>query len=114
MSLQLIPVSSSPNQTLQVAVDINGGVSQFFVYLTFNEIAGYWVMGISDSNQNPLLTDVPLVTGLNLLRQYQYLNIGSVYVFNVTGVPVDSPNTNDLGTDFQLYWGDNTQSSVAA
>jgi hypothetical protein len=108
MSLQVIPINSAPGQTFNVAVSINGAVYTFFVILAFNEVAAYWIMSISDANQNLLVQGIPLVTGLNLLRQYQYLGIGSIYLINTTGVDIDYPNNNDLGSDFHLVWGDNT------
>jgi hypothetical protein len=111
---QLIPLDSAPNQTWQVAVSVNGGVQTFFVILRYNEIAGYWAMTIEDSNQNLLLDSAPLVTGLNLLRQFQSLLIGSIYILNVSGVAQDSPNNLDLGSDFQMIWADNRVGEVAA
>jgi hypothetical protein len=108
MSLQTIPVSSTPGQVFSTSVTINGAVQSFNCALSFNEIAEYWVLDIFDGNNNLLLSGVPLVTGLNLLRQYQYLGIGSIYLLNITGVNIDSPNSADLGTDFALLWSDNT------
>jgi hypothetical protein len=120
MAQQLIPLDNSPNQTWQVTVSINGIVQTFFVLLDYNEIAEYWVMSVFDSNQNPLLNDVPLVTGLNLLRQYQYLGIGSLYLLNVSSSTnpvtseVDYPDNTNLGTTYQMIWSDNTVLPVAA
>jgi hypothetical protein len=114
MPAQVIPLDSSPNQTWQASVNINGAVLTFFVTVSYNEIAEYWVMAISDANQNLLLSDVPLVAGLNLLRQYQYLGIGSIYLINVSGSDEDSPGENDLGSAWQLVWSDNTVVSVAS
>jgi len=111
---QLIPLDSAPNQTWQVSVSVNGGVQTFFVILRYNEIAEYWAMTIEDSNQNLLLDSQPLLTGLNLLRQFQSLQIGSIYILNVSGVAVDSPNSTDLGSDFQMIWADNKVLPVAA
>lgn len=114
MATQVIPVDSSPNQTWQVSVNINGAVVTFFVTLDYNEIAEYWVMAISDSNQNPILNDIPLVTGLNLLRQYQYLGIGSIYLLPIGQQAENYPDDTNLGTAFELVWSDNTVLSVAA
>ena len=114
MSQQVIPLDASPNQTWQVSVSINGTVQDFFVNLNFNEVAGYWVMEIADSNQNLLLSDVPLLCGLNLLQQYQYLQIGSLYLLNVGNDPSDSPNSTNLGSSFVLVWGDNFVAPQAA
>jgi hypothetical protein len=69
MPFQVIPLDDSPNQTWQVSLNINGGITTLFVELNFNEIAGYWAMSIFDINQTLLASGVPLLTGLNLLEQ---------------------------------------------
>lgn len=107
MSQQIIPLDNSPNQTFSVSVNVNGAAATFFLALRYNEISGYWALSISDSNQSLLLSGIPLVTGVNLLRQYQYLGIGSLYVLNATGEASDSPDDTDLGTGFVLAWTDN-------
>jgi len=114
MSQQLVPLDDSPNQTWQVAISINGAVQTFFVSLSFNEVAGYWVMEIYDSNQNLILSDIPVVCGLDLLRQYQYLQIGSIYILNVGNSPTDSPTSTNLGSSFVMVWTDNAVVPVAA
>jgi hypothetical protein len=111
---QLIPLDNAPNQTWQVSVSVNGAVQTFFVILRYNEIAGYWAMTIEDSNQNLLVDSLPLLTGLNLLRQFQSLQIGSVFILNVSGVAQDSPDNTDLGSDFQMIWANNRVVPVAA
>lgn len=104
---QLIQLDSNPNQSWQVSVLIDGAVQTFFIQLAYNEIAQYWVMTISDSNQNVLVSSLPLVTGLNLLQQFSYLEIGSLFIVNVSGVEAPNyPNNTDLGTDFMLFWAD--------
>ena len=108
MSSQKISLDSGPNQTWQASVAINGGISRFFCELNYNEIAQYWTMDISDSNHVPLLSGVPLVTGLNILAPFAYMEIGSIYILNASGVASpDYPNSTDLGTDFIMVWADN-------
>lgn len=107
MSLQDIPLDTSPNQTWNVSVGINGGVSVYFITLRYNEIAGYWTMTIYDSNQNLLVDSWPLVTGVNLFQQLDYLQIGSLYILNTGNASTDFPNNQNLGSQFQMVWGDN-------
>lgn len=114
MSLQTIPVTSAPGQVFGVSVTINATVQSFNCTINFNETAQYWILNIYQGDGTPIILGMPMVTGLNLLRQYQYLGIGSIYVWNVAGVTTDSPNASNLGVDFQLLWGDNTQTPVAA
>ena len=118
MSVQIIPLDNSPNQSWEVSVNVDGQPTPLGVILRFNEIAQYWVMTITDQNGNLLLDSVPFVTGVapdgsnlnaiqNLLNQFSYLDIGSAAVLNASGIAADRPNAFDLGTDFLLLWGDN-------
>ncbi len=79
--------------------------------LKYNEMAGYWIMTVSDPvSGNIYLDSIPLLTGdypaANILEQYAYLNIGSAYILNVGNASSDSPDDTNLGTDFLLVWGD--------
>jgi hypothetical protein len=78
--------------------------------LRWSYMAGYWVMSISDANQNLLLDGIPLITGwypaANLLAQHRYLKIGSAYILNAGNVEADYPGINNLGDQFQLLWDD--------
>ena len=113
MAQQLIPLDSNPNQSWQATGSVNGGVVTLGIALGFNEVAQIWEMSIYDANGNLLVSSIPMVTGTNLLGQYQYLGIGSMYVLNASNVTSpDSPNQYDLGTDFVLAWTDNAEGLV--
>ncbi len=109
---QVIPLTNAPHQSFQVSLAINNLLVRLNLTIDYNEMANYWVLGVTDNNGNILLQNVPLITGswpaANILEQYQYLNIGSAYVINVSNSNInDYPNATDLGTDFILIWGDN-------
>jgi hypothetical protein len=110
---QIVNLNSVPNQTFLANLSVNAVALKLNLYVSFNEIAQYWIMQISDVNNNILIASVPLVTGswpaANLLGQYQYMQIGSAYLLNVSNgnTQLDYPNGQDLGIDFQLLWGDN-------
>lgn len=137
MSLQQIPLTTSPNQQLTASLTVDGSPLTLNLGINYNEMAGYWLMSITDVNQNLLVASVPMICGsypaANLLKQQRYLGIGSAYVVNVSNlVPsqggdtgygeggygagpyggdsgeggLDYPNNTNLGTDFQLWWGD--------
>jgi hypothetical protein len=112
-SPQIVPLTNSPNQTFSVALSIDGTVKSLQGYLHYNEVAGYWVLSIYDLLDNLILDSVPFVTGNgsgdeasgNLLGQFDYLGIGSLYILNISGVAApDFPNSIDLGADFQALW----------
>jgi hypothetical protein len=106
----IVPLNTSPNQRLSVALPINGGTLALGLGLSWNRLGNYWAMDVFDSGWNLLLAGVPLLTGAwpaaNILAPYSYLQIGSAYVINRSGIAGDPDNTN-LGTDFLLLWDSN-------
>lgn len=105
--MYIVPLTTSPNQTFTSTIPIDGKAIKFNFFLRYNTEANYWVLDISDSSNNNLLVSVNLICGLNLLEQYSYLRIGSAYIVKAdNSLADDSPNQYNLGTDFQLLWGD--------
>lgn len=114
-SPQIIPLNNDPNQTWEVPLNIDGTVKSIYIFLSYNEIAGYWVMDISNAQGVAILSSIPLITGNgtsgNILGQFAYLGIGSAFVLDASGVASpDYPDNTDLGMDFVLLW-DNTPAS---
>lgn len=67
---------------------------------------GGWVMDVFDSGGVPILCGVPLVTGHNMLEQYDYLEFGGVLFVSTDGIPDDVPTFTTLGQvpGSHLYW----------
>jgi len=112
MSLQKIPISSEPNQSFKSTVTVDGINITLQFALHYNDVAGYWVMGITDPLTGLMLVDsLPLLpgpsNGPNLLSQHAHLRIGSMYLYNAGNVAVEYPTDKNMGTDFILLWGDN-------
>ena len=110
MSDQVIPLTNDPNQTFSVQLSVNGAPLTLNLGLSYSTMAGRWELAVSDVNGNLLIASVPLITGLypaaNVLAQYQYLQIGSAYLLNTSGVVTDYPNATNLNA-YTLVWGDN-------
>jgi hypothetical protein len=110
MSAQVIPLTSSPNQSFAATLQVDGKPLTLNFAIKWSEMAGYWVMSIFDSALDLLLDSIPLITGwypgANILGQYGYLGIGSAYVVNNGTSASDYPGKNDLGTNFSLVWAD--------
>jgi len=114
-SPQIVPLTTDPNQSFEVPLAIDGTVTSLYCALRYNEIAGFWVLTVSNAQGTLIIDSLPLLTGNdsagNILGQFAYLGIGSAFVLNVSGVAApDYPDDEDLGTDYQLLW-DNTPSS---
>ena len=101
-----IPVTSEPDQSFSCSIPIGGKNTLLGFRIRYNDIARYWWMAISDSKGNMLLDSIPLLTGSNILGQYQYLSIGSAYIINNGNSLLSDPDESTLGTDFLLMWGD--------
>lgn len=111
MSYQTIPLTSDPNQTLEVSVTVDEEIVNLSLFVRYNEIAEYWTMKVSDQETGEVLIDsVPFLMGeddaANILGQHEYLGIGSAYVVPITQVDTDRPDGANLGTEFVLLWGD--------
>lgn len=112
---QLVPLTTEPNQTVTVSLNIDGTVADYFLDLHYNEIAGYWTMSITDSAGNLLLDSVPFVTGSipagNILGQFAHLGIGSAFIVNASSLDVqDYPGIATLGNAFVLIWSNTPDS----
>lgn len=94
-----IPLSATPQN---FGVSISGvSYSLRFSYCEADE--GGWLLDLSDSSGNSLVSGVPLVTGADLLAQYSYLGIGASLYVAGDGGSSDVPTFANLGTTTHLY-----------
>lgn len=105
--MYVIPLTPSPNQTFSSTVPVDGKSVKLGFFLRYNTEQNCWMMRLKDSERNVLVDAIPLVCGLNILEQHEYLEIGSAYVVKLDqNIKRDRPNEFDLGSDFILVWGD--------
>ncbi len=108
---QILPINDSPNQTIRATLSVNGQALILNLNLSYNGQAGFWAMDIADQSGNPVVSSIPLVTGVwpaaNILAPFDYLQIGSVFVINQNGASTDWPDDTNLGSGFALLWDDN-------
>src|SRR5215469_873404 len=88
MPLQMIHLSNSPNQQFTAQLHIDGQNMQLNVAINYDDMAGYWILRISDTSNNVLIDSVPMITGsypaANLLEQQRYLAIGAWFIVNAS------------------------------
>jgi len=71
----------------------------------WNDICSYWALDIADSNENPIVSNIPMITGTDCLAGLEYLGInGSIYVLTNGADPDDVPTLVNLGVDSNLYF----------
>ena len=95
-----IPLQPQP-QTFSI---ILSGTEYTFTLQYRNVEDGGWTLDIADSDNNPIVQGVPLVTGANLLEKYAYLGfVGALWV-QTQSDPDAVPTFENLGTDGLLYY----------
>lgn len=103
MNIYEIPLQPSA-QTLRIRLS---GV-YYNLTILWNNFNNTWTLDIADDAGNGILSGIPLVVGVNLLQQYDYLNFGGMLVANVdvTGFTDNStnPTYENLGIDGHLYF----------
>lgn len=101
MSVKEIPLTGS-NQAFPI--QINGNIYNFrLIFCQTQDQNACWLLDIADSNGNPLVTGIPLVTGCDLLGQYQYLGLGVIMWCATPGSGI-IPDFGTLGSLSHLYY----------
>ena len=97
-------LTSAPNQTYTLTVSGAKRNITFILTQAYNAQAGYWVLGIYDKTNSPIILNIPLFCGYDLLEQYGYLGIGSLYLENIGDQAIEYPNDKNIDGNFELKW----------
>lgn len=89
-------------QTQQFEISLLGITYNLMV--VWNAAANAWILDILDALQVPVLTGIPIVTGVDLLGQHRHLNIGGGLVALSSPDQFDVPTLTSLGDSSQLYF----------
>lgn len=57
----------------------------------------YWIMELHNDRGGPVISGIPLVTGVDLLAQYAYMDLGFKLVVVCDDSTQDYPTKTDLG-----------------
>lgn len=100
MAAYEIPLTA---EAQRFAIQLAGKVYQMTLQWR-NNAQGGWVLDIADAEGTLIVSGIALVTGTDLLGQYDYLGIGgSLLVLNSSGGD-EAPTFTDLGTDTHLVF----------
>jgi hypothetical protein len=97
-----IPLSGA-NQTFAITLNGTSYVLRFIFCQTTDSNA-CWLLDINDQNDAPIVCGIPLITGTDLLGQYQYLNFGFILYCFSDSVSSAIPTFANLGTTSHLYF----------
>lgn len=97
----LIPTAPA-NQQFTISL----GAIVYTIKLRWNAFNNAWTLYISDNLGNPILSGVAVITGADLLAQFEYLGIGGagaqMYAQGPTGDSV--PDFSTMGSTSNLYF----------
>jgi hypothetical protein len=102
-----LEVPTAPGQPFTERLQISGVF--YTLRFAWNTRANYWVLEFwDDSNIQPVIAGIPLVTGCDLLEQFIYLPLGAHAMLIVMTVgPAKSPDSvpdfYNLGIDGHLF-----------
>ncbi|WP_343724943.1 phage baseplate plug family protein [Herbaspirillum huttiense] len=93
-----IPLTAEP-QAFSIA--LAGTTYQFTV--RWNAISAAWIIDIADASGAAIVSGIPMVTGVDMLEQFDYLNFGFQLVAQTDNDPDAVPDFAGLGTTGHLY-----------
>lgn len=102
----IVPIQNIPNNRFSSKIPVDGQNLTLIFYVTYNELAKYWLIDISNADGTMLLSGLPVVPAQNILEQYQYMQIGSAYILPRSKVKEQWPSADTLSTDWYLIWSD--------
>lgn len=76
----------------------------YFLTLRWNVSGDYWVLDIADQDRAPLLQGLPVITGLDLLGQYGFMDFGGMLIAQTDSDPDVVPTYANLGSESHLYF----------
>lgn len=117
MTLSVLPIKQSINQTFDCTLPINSQNRQFRFTFEWNAIGDYWQLSVVDISKGLEIVNNQPICQIsfpynNIISRLNYKGIGSLYVVNLSGSD-DRPNYENLASDFALVWGDNPSATVS-
>jgi hypothetical protein len=94
-----VPLTPNP-QT--IAISLAG--TTYKLTFKWNPRANYWVMDIATANGVPINSGIPLITGADLLAQYEYLGITGEMLVQTDHDTDAVPTFENLGIHGHLYF----------
>jgi len=84
--------------------DIALAGQSYHLVVRWNSFSNSWILDVEDSQRNPLVSGIPMVTGCDLLEQYQYVGIAGAFLVQSTNDPDLVPDYSSLGSTGNLFF----------
>jgi hypothetical protein len=99
MTAYEIPFAAEP-QTFVISL---GGVV-YRLTTTWCDAAPNWVLNVEHPDDGPLIMGIPIVPGVDLLGQYEYLGIKGKIFVQSAATPTRTPGYDDLGAASLVFF----------
>lgn len=99
MTIYEIPLSNTPQRFIITMAGVD-----YQLTLQWCWPMQAWVLNFSTPTGEPILHGVPLVTGVDLLEQFGYLNFNGVLLAQTDFDPQAVPTFDNLGTTGHAYF----------
>lgn len=99
MSIYEIPTSADQQTFI---INLNG--LDYNLVLYWNNINQTWMLNIGDTKNNKILSGIPIVANVDLLKPYSYLNFGGQLIAQTDRSPDSPPTFSNLGTNGHIYF----------
>ena len=63
-----------------------------------------WVIDIGDYQNTPIISGIPMVANVDLLKPFEHLNFSGKLIAVTDSSPNTPPTSENLGTSGHLYW----------
>lgn len=91
-----------PPQAQRFTITLAG--NDYRVAFKWNDISQTWIFDLSNSLGDMILAGQPLITGADLLAQYEYLNIGGQMFVQTDHDPNAVPTFTNIGDTSHWYF----------
>lgn len=99
MNVSEVPLSPVP-QAFHIQLDN----VEYALTFRWNVIGACWILDIASSDDVPIIQGIPVVTGINLLGQYQYLGFTGALIAQTDNDPDKVPTFTNLGEQGHLFY----------
>jgi len=99
MALFQIPFSNIPQR---FSIELNGTL--YHLVNRWNPMnEGGWFIDVYDADEQPLIMNLPLVTGADLFGQHEYLGMPGALIVYTDGEESAEPTLENLGTESNVW-----------
>ena len=95
-------VPTTPRTPKRITIFLSG--TEYTLRFTWNSIASCWILDVSNASGEPLLSGVPIVTGADLLEQFQYVGIYGQMIAQTDNDPGAVPTFDNFGDTSHLFY----------